>query len=275
MDPSFNFEDYLDRLTRLGGIDVPLVRDVAVHNLAFLSASKKVRAEHVEGQRLQAQWYAALDAGRVDYSVYGTDYYLGELWACWQVYPRKYLKAIQAPTSLVTHSIVQDIGAVPNVVDLGCGCGQATAGLKALFPDAEVFGTNLRDTPQWAVAQTMARDGGFILVDGLKTLPVPLGLVFASEFFEHLPSPVAYLRTVLSLCPSHLLIANSFGADAIGHFRTYHVDGHACDGRTTSRLFNAELRTQGYRKVETKLWNNRPAYWVRTAEARHRSRRLA
>jgi SAM-dependent methyltransferase len=265
---------FLGLLAGLGRIDVALVREVALHNLAFLSASKKVRAEHVEGQRLQARWYAALDSGTPDYSVYATDYYLGELWACWQVYPRKYLKAIQSPTSLTTHSIVQDIGPVRSVVDLGCGCGHATAGLKTLFPDADVFGTNLPDTPQWTVAQSMARDGGFILVDSLHALPVPLGLVFASEFFEHLPAPVAYLREVLALCPSHLLIANSFGADAIGHFRTYTVDGYACDGRTTSRLFNAELRRQGYRKVETKLWNNRPAYWVRTADARHRSRRL-
>lgn len=264
MGPNFSFEEYLDRLKQVGGIDVALVSQTAQANLAFLHGTKAERHAAPVMPPLQVRWYASVDRGWPDYGIYDGDEYLGELWACWQVCSRKYLHAIQSPKCLPSGSIVADIGAVHSVVDLGCGCGQTSAMLSALFPGAAVFGTNLRDTTQWRVAASYARDYNFTLVQDVTSLPVPAGLVFASEFFEHLEDPIPYLWAVLALQPSHLLIANAFNAEAIGHFRTYRVNGRRADGRETSRAFNAVLREAGYTKQNTALWNNRPSYWKRT-----------
>jgi hypothetical protein len=68
---------------------------------------------------------------------------------------------------------------------------------------------------------------------------------------------------VEALHPRALLIANTFGPESIGHFRRYRVDGRVEDARVVGKLFNRALGALGYRKVETSLWNDRPAYWKR------------
>jgi hypothetical protein len=58
-----------------------------------------------------------------------------------------------------------------------------------------------------------------------------------------------------------LLTANCFGGRSIGHFDFYQIGAALRDGSSTSRVFGKALRGRGYRRIETKLWNNRPAYW--------------
>jgi 2-polyprenyl-3-methyl-5-hydroxy-6-metoxy-1,4-benzoquinol methylase len=204
---------------------------------------------------LEQRWYAALDSGAPDYGVYGDAGYIAETFACWKQYSRRYLRAISAPQVRVL------LGDVRSVVDLGCGIGLTSAALAQIFQCA-VYGVDMSDTAQAAVAQRFATRFGFQLarLDQISGADV----VFASEFFEHIHTPVAYLRHVLdTLHPTTLIIANSFNTRAIGHFTAYEIDGAHVDPGRMSRQFNAELRRYGYGKVATKFWNNRPAVWRR------------
>ena len=86
-------------------------------------------------------------------------------------------------------------------------------------------------------------------------------LIFASEYFEHFYKPVDHLREVLSLNPKALIIANAFGTISLGHFIEYEYNGKLYSGKEISKIFNYELIKNGYRKIKTHLWNNRPNYW--------------
>jgi trans-aconitate methyltransferase len=153
---------------------------------------------------------------------------------------------------------------VRRVVDLGCGVGLTTAALCELFPGAEVYGTNLLDTTQAAVAKGFGRQYKFKVVEDLNKIKAPVDLIFASEYFEHVLAPVDHLHEVLDrLVPRALLIANTFTQMAVGHFYQYRIDGLPVPGFEASKIFNKTLRERGYTKVSTKMWNQRPSYWVR------------
>jgi len=217
-----------------------------------------------ELKALERRWYASLDSGEPDWSVYDEDVYMAELWDCWTTYSRPYLRAIRGDRSMEAGgSITEDLGRVRSVVDLGCGFGLTTAALAQLFPDAEVFGTNIEDVKQRRIADSLGERYGFKVVEASK-IRAPVDLVFASEFFEHLPVPVGHLRRVLArMKPRALLIANTFTSPAIGHFPEYEVGDEVLPGRSVSRRFNAVLRTAGYAQQKTRMWNQRPAYWKR------------
>jgi len=148
------------------------------------------------------------------------------------------------------------VGDHPSAVEIGI------VDLAQIFQCA-VYGVDLSDTAQAAVAQRFATSFGFQLarLDQIGGADV----VFASDFFEHIHTPVAYLRNVLdALHPTTLIIANSFNTRAIGHFTAYEIDGAHVDAARMSRQFNAELRRYGYGKVAAaKFWNGRPAVWRR------------
>lgn len=210
---------------------------------------------------LQERWYHSL-TGEPDYSVYDVPEYIAELWTCWAVYSRKYLRALSRPGSLPPGGVVAALQPrTRRVLDVGCGFGVTTATLTRLFPDAAVTGTNLPGTVQWEVASRYGRGYGFPLV----TDPTPADLLFASEYFEHFPSPIEHLRDLLPAAqyPRALIIANTFNSPAIGHFTTYTDKGESLTGRQVSRRFNDALRSAGYRKVPTRMWNQRPTLWIR------------
>lgn len=211
---------------------------------------------------LQQRWYESLRIGTPDYSVYANPYYFCEVWLCWIIYSRKYLCALRNPKSMQDRSIVEHIGTPATILDLGCGFGYTTAGLKELFPQSEVVGTNLEGTAQYAMAAYFGSQHGFKLAGSYEGIHADL--IFASEYFEHISNPVEHLRDVLASCtPSRLLIANTFTSPAIGHFETY-TDGEATlTGAEASRLFNDTLRDAGFTKQKTNCWNNRPTYWSR------------
>lgn len=209
---------------------------------------------------IERRWYASLDAGEPDWSVYDDLEYVADAWACWLVYSRKYLRSVRQEKAPPIGGVKRHLGVVRSVIDLGCGLGYTTAALCELFPLARVTGTNLEGI-QARIAREVGRRYGFRVAPDLSG---PGELIFASEFFEHLPEPVAYLRHVVETCePRALLLASTFNQPSIGHFPTYSVDGEQLDGRATSRRFGAELRRLGYRRVPTKFWNGRPSYWTR------------
>jgi hypothetical protein len=63
--------------------------------------------------------------------------------------------------------------------------------------------------------------------------------------------------------PRYLVLASSFGTKSIGHFDSYIDNGKKIAGSKMGRAFNTALRNMDYVKVQTKFWNNKPAYWKR------------
>ncbi len=239
-------------------IDRDKAFDLACAALKYYGGSKTERVMSREWQDLENRWYASLTAGTPDYTVYDAPYFLSDIWACCCIYSRKYLMSARK-------HVISGMQ-VGSAVDLGCGFGYTTAGLKELFPEAEVFGTNFEDSRQWKFATVLGKERGFTLAPDVHKLNRKIDLVFASEYFEHFENPVAHLRDVVSTIePKYLLIANAFGTTSVGHFDVYK---HSCGlfdmpifGNKISVVFNDELRKSGYKKVETACWNDRPCLW--------------
>lgn len=217
-----------------------------------------------------SRWYTSLIAGNPDYSVYGEDEYIAELWACWKVYSKQHLRNIQKSTSLFTDSIANKHQDDKTIVDLGCGFAYTTAAITQIFPNTKVYGTNLDGTLQMNVAKTMASDYNFTMCGDPSEIGGIADLAFASEYFEHFERPLDHLDYIVStINPKALLIANAFGPIAIGHFREYEIAVNSIvgyervDAKKAGKLFNERMAHHGYVKVKTKLWNNRPAYWVK------------
>lgn len=257
-------EDFLMQCQKFRSFDANFVRDVANLTIKYLTASKEGRSKLYLNQQLENRWYNGLANGIFDYDVYNTDDYIAELWACWIVYSKKYLTDIQKPHLFAPVGIAKAIEPVNFVVDVGCGFGYTTAGLKEIFTNATVVGTNLENTIQMDVARNMGKKYGFEVYPDFMNIKNRVDLVFASEYFEHIHEPIEHLhQMVKTLNPRSFLIANAFGTRAVGHFLTYNVGGKLIDGKMVSKIFNNELRRLGYKKVQTKLWNNRPSFWVK------------
>lgn len=257
---------FFERCARHVDLDINQCATVAAavlnrHRGASFAAS--MTAPH---DALMSRWYASLGRGAPDFSVYNDHIYAAELWMCWEVYSRKYLRSLSAPNSMAGTTITQALSWVRSVVDFGCGAGYTTAALREMFPSARVMATNIGGTFQYAVAGEIGREVGF---DVSERFSVPrVDLAFASEFFEHFASPIEALRDHLDMYqPTAILAANAFTAQAIGHFPSYCVDGKYLNGDATSRAFGAEMRARGYSKQPTRLWNNRPSLWVRDGSA--------
>jgi SAM-dependent methyltransferase len=220
-----------------------------------------------DGLSLERRWYDAIAAGEPDYGVYGDDGYLGDLWACWEIYSRRYLRSLATPSALPPDGIVGRLRGVDRIVDLGCGCGFTTARLAELFPEArDVVGTNLPEIVQTKMAEKLAAETARVRIVATLNEAGKADLAFASEYFEHFNRPVEHLAEVVNAVePRYLLVANTFASHSIGHFDRYLVGGVFLDGRATARKFGDALRRLGYRKVETRLWNNRPALWEAAA----------
>ena len=213
-------------------------------------------------QYLEDCWYQSLEKGNPNYAIYDDKYIISDIWACWVIFSRGYLLSIADKRSLFDHSIVSDIGEIKSIVDLGCGFGYTTAGLKELFPEAKVYGTNFEGGYQWNLAKHFSKKYDFSLVSSIQNLNQQIDLVFASEYFEHIENAISHLNDVLEICkPKALIIANSFGTKSIGHFINHSYDNNSFDGKTTSKLFNDFLKSKGYTRMKTKCWNNRPTYW--------------
>lgn len=245
-------------------LDAAFIYQTAKKAIAYYNADKMQREFLRPKQLLEKQWYDGLDLkeSKIDYSVYDSDEYIGDLWACWQIYSRKYLKDIMKPNSLNGKSIFDDLGDIKTVVDLGCGFGYTTIALKQLFLNAEILGTNLEDTKQMKICRKLANIYNFRMINESDQIQYKVDLIFASEYFEHFLNPIDHLDEILSKYkPHHLLIANAFTAESIGHFPEYHFKGNKYTGKQISSKFNGFLREKSYKKINTKLWNNRPNYW--------------
>ena len=256
LDFNIKIEDFIESCTKYIDVDKKKLRDeIDVSIKQFRKQEKDIG----ELGRLEKIWYDSLN-DQIDYSVYADDFYFAEVWKCWILYSRKYLKDIQKPNSLFDISIYKDMSNVNSVLDLGCGMGYTTAFLKKLFSDANVIGTNLENTLQFKLASQLGSTYDFEIMENLPDND--MDLIFASEYFEHIERPIEHLKEVLEKNkPTHLLIANTFNQPAIGHFINYKNGNDVLNGKETSKVFNETLKNYGYKKIKTKLWNQRPNYW--------------
>jgi len=213
-------------------------------------------------QDLELRWYKALERNHIDYFVYDDMYYLCELWYWWIKYSRKYLLSIRK--NPICKNIFTDS---KSIIDLGCGIGYTTACLKQLFPESNIFGTNIKGTKQYKFCKEMSKIYNFQIIPNIIEISHQIDLVFASEYFEHILQPIIHLRRIIELLkPKYFIIANSFNTKAIGHFLTY-IDFNKTlipikySQTEISKQFNAVLRKAGYVKIQTNLWNNRPSFW--------------
>jgi hypothetical protein len=257
--PPEQFSFFLSQV-RAAGADAELVKDVGNRAVAWAGGERK---KDPDPTGLIARWYASLERGEPDYSVYAEDAYLGDLWGGWVYYSRPYVQMLAGvlgrggPVGEARKHLTPLLRGYGSIADLGCGFGYTTAALREAYPDALVTGTNFPDTVQTRVAAL----NGVETVPGINNIPTA-EVVFASEYFEHIEAPLAHLDEIVEqLHPRLLILANSFGTRSIGHFTEYRVSGRRVDQYQMTALFHRRLRHLGYQQQETGFWNNRPALW--------------
>lgn len=209
---------------------------------------------------LHKKWERSIINGNPDYSVYDDDVYMNEVFICWKEYSRRYLLLLKK--YLLREDCEINKTDVKSILDLGCGCGFSTIGLKAIFQDATVSATNLKETLQYAINVHVTDNIDDIhIYDENEAFSLNhVDMVFASEFFEHLTNPIEYLtKLIKTYRPKYFVFANTFGQMALGHFNYYFDDGCEYVGKQVSRKFNKVLRENGYVKVETGFFNHRPS----------------
>jgi 2-polyprenyl-3-methyl-5-hydroxy-6-metoxy-1,4-benzoquinol methylase len=197
-------------------------------------------------------WYIHLSQNDLNkaYSVYDLDYYFTDLWTCFAKYSRGYLRDVRKQIKFDNKE---------TIADLGCGVGLTTAAIKQTFPQSRVIGTNLPNTKQWRFAQQMSLNYGFELRPSLQE---KVDVIFASEYFEHIETPLSHLDELIEISkPKCFIIANAFNTRSIGHFETYYHGDMKIDQSQISEYFGDKLRSHGYKKEEMPFFNNKPNVW--------------
>ena len=258
--PNLLLEDFLSEYNQFNDIDIDYARQL-------IKLGQKDNEESPFQKFLVAEWYKSATNPNLD--LYNHDYYFVDLWLCWRAYSRIYLRDILKPTSLDENtSIYSVLKNVKYIADLGCGVGITTASLKQIFPDADVFGTNIKDTKQYAFCENMSNKFNFTLKNHYKDLP-EIDLVFASEYFEHIHDCLDEIQYIIkNQKPKYLLLANAFNTISYGHYQHFKsFNGNVIPANKMNKIFNKLLTDNNYKKVKTKLWNNRPSFWIKNEES--------
>ena len=230
----------------------------------FLAQSKEYIKTNERFDYLTDLWYKRLHYGNLDeaYKVYGDEHYLTDQLNCFRVYARSYLRALSKSTKNIRQPLTEFTDDATNIVDVGNGIGYSTIILSELYPNKNVYGTNLRDTDQWAFSAEMGNRYNFTMVEDVSEIPEKGGLVFASEYFEHFLDPIMHVEHIVEhIDPKYFVIANAFNTHSIGHFEVYENHGELVPQDKISRMFNNKLRELGYSQVKTGLFNNKPTLW--------------
>jgi 2-polyprenyl-3-methyl-5-hydroxy-6-metoxy-1,4-benzoquinol methylase len=260
--PSTLLPYFLKTYKNVQNIDI----DIATNQI------KNLMKQHSTGDKnftqlinLENRWYDSLKKNKIDYSIYDDDDYFLDLWLCWIFYSRRYLRDISKKNSLTeTTSVLSILKDVKSILDIGCGIGYTTAVLKQIFTNADVYGLNIENTKQYSFCEYMSKKYNFNIISDINKINTHIDLIFASEYFEHIQNPVEHLQDILvRYTPKYLIIANAFNTRAMGHFITYIHNGSVIQQNKISKVFNNILISNDYKKVKTKLWNNRPTIWVK------------
>lgn len=268
--PAVSLGEFLSDYNELFPIDIERAEQVILDTTRYYKSKGKYDAPYIFPKAAEARWYGALDRGEIDYSFYNDDDYFTDIWVCWILYSRRYLIQMINDHSSgdKTTSIASVMEPVRRVFDLGCGIAYSTAALTEIFPHAQVYGTNLPG-PQFDFGEKMAERYGFTMLSEIPQWPIdPVDLVLAFEYFEHIEAPLHHLQEIIDRwTPRMFYLANSFNTVSAGHFRTYRpmrTDTNALWSQgSISRVFNRLLVHNGYEKVKTTNWNNKPSLWRR------------
>lgn len=228
---------------------------------------KELNAKHLYKQWLVGspnvealinKWLLSLENNSPDFSIYCDDAYLNDVFACWKNFSRKNLILIKR------YFENKNKQKIKYVLDMGCGIGYTTLALSEIFPEAIIYGENLKDTLQYSVMKEVSANNKNIKIVDEKSFltKVPkVDILICFEFFEHLQEPIDMMITLLEkYMPKYFIFANSFTTlHAAGHFSVYYYNGEEYTGKEISRLFNKIAKEKfGYVEVKTGFWNNRP-----------------
>lgn len=214
--------------------------------------------------KLTEEWYYHLNNNDLEsaYKVYNDEYYFTDIWNCFVNFSRRYLRDISRPCFFDGKSFIEKTQDAKIVLDVGCGIGYSTSILKQLYPNAKVYGTNLKNTKQWEFCKMMAKRYDFTMIESPADIENNVDVVFASEYFEHFYDPVDHLGDIVSsVFPKYFVIGNAFNTWSIGHFIKYKAHNSIIDQSNICMVFNNSLRQLGYDHLETKLYNNKPNIW--------------
>ena len=252
------YSDHLE-LDSLSTYDRIITYGYDEHNSAFF-------------KELTERWYHLLDSKGLEeaYSVYGDPYYFVDVIHCFLNYSRQYLRSLRQPSMPDGRSFLKTTEDAKVIVDIGCGIGYSTIALKEYYPNAKVYGINLRDTDQWKFCAAMGEKHGFEMVGDITEIPERVDVVFASEYFEHICDPITHVQDIVTAAnPKYFVIANAFNTWSIGHFLNYSVRRplgvQEIPQGKISRAFNDELRVLGYDKLKTTFYNQKPNIWFSRA----------
>jgi len=263
--PKELLEEFLFSYHKIHNINIDKALRIIKSNINYYKGDKIKRAELVYLQEPENIWYNALKKNKIDYSVYDDHYYFTDLWACWVIYSRTYLKGIVKDNSLTANtSILSLLKGINSILDLGCGIGYTTASLKQIFNNAIVYGTNIEDTKQYLFCKSMSKKYNFKIVPEISKINHSIDLIFASEYFEHIENSLEHLQDIIKkLNPKYFIIANAFNTRSVGHFIEYKYYGRIIKQDKISKLFNNILISNKYKKIKTKLWNNKPNIYIK------------
>lgn len=253
---------YLDKIKKEDFKDLLLLAkkeksDIDVERLykEFLGGNK-----NLDG--LLSRWLKSIKLGKPDFSVYGEDDYLNEVFFCWKNFSRRYLRTLKKFFEKNEDFYYN----VESILDMGCGIGYTTIALSEMFVDAIIYGQNLKGTLQHKINKRIAAGVKNVKIvderDFLNRIK-SVDLIFASEYFEHLLKPIDMLQDLINkFHPRYFIFANSFThPESIGHFYFYEYNGKQYSGKEISRLFYKVLSNNGYKRVDTGFFNGRPCVY--------------
>jgi len=227
-----------------------LSQEPAITERLCWELSKHYREKNPLPTEFETHWYKSVEQGQPDFSIYNGERYVAEATSCYLIYAKKYIK--------LAAKFIEDKFEVNEIWDLGCGIGASTCLLKMLFSQAKVYGTQL-PSAQRKVAEALGKDCGFEITDTMNS--TGNAIVFMLDYLEHFQCPTEHLETIIAQQPKLLVMANSFGATAVGHFPKYKIGDSTFTNKETGRKFSQWLKNKGYKKLDTGFYNNRPAIW--------------
>jgi SAM-dependent methyltransferase len=266
-----DLKEFLNLYRKVVEFDVDDYYEKALDLLDFYSGKKKTN-EIINA--MEEHWYKSLRQYNMpDYSIYESPIFVLDMWACWKLYSRNYIRNMVTSKNKINGERIYDYlnKRIKNTVDVGCGIGYTSVALSEVFR-CGVYATNIRDSAQWKFCKLLFGNMGHIgIADNVKKIgnhikkhERKIDLLFASEYFEHFADPINHVSVVISsVKPKFIAMANAFGADAIGHFDTYPVGDKKVEGKNFGRYFNDHIRKMGYETLETGFYNNRPYLFKR------------
>jgi len=256
-------EKFLEAYNKFIPIDIDKSYKIIENTFNFYEKDLNYNPNNPYPECLREAWYKALEEGKIDYSIYNDEYYFTDLWVCWSLFSKNYILSLTKPDAFAQNMSIYDyLSNINSILDLGCGIAYTTGALSQIFIDATIYGTNIINTKQYQFCEEMSKRYNFKLINDILHINHTIDFVFASEYFEHIESPIDHLKDIITrLQPRYFYIANSFNVTSIGHFRYYRYNYDKISCYDISNKFNSILGSYRYKKIRTNLHFDRPTLW--------------